>query len=206
MAQKKSGAVRNMVLLIAGLFIISWAAALVFSVRYAAARAECGALKIKYDNMKEVFGIVERQVASLEKEAERLASGAEDKRELAAANFLEWKYLLQDQVALANKELSDRINKAAGQKADKELLNLLYYNLGLGNTLAGNFDLSIAAFEEAVKYDPRDAGSYYNLGLLYSAYKGNKAKAVNCYKNHLAFAPKASNADEVKDRIRALGE
>lgn len=204
MAQKRSGIIRNVVLLIVGLFIISWAAVLVFSVRYAAARAGYGVLEAKYNNMKEAFKIVEKQVASLEKGAERLTNDAQDKRQRAAADFLEWKYILRDQVALANKELSDRIKKAVNQKTDKELLNLLYYNMGLSNTLAGNFDMAMSAFEEAIKYDPRDAGSYYNLGLLYSAYKGDRTKAVNCYKNYLAFSPKASNADEVKGRIKAL--
>lgn len=203
MAQEKSRIIRNVVFLMTGLFIISWGAVAVFGVRYAAAKVKYDTIEARYNKLKEAFRLVEEQVSSIDKAADRLAAGEQDRRAADAADFLEWKYLLRDQVAVANGEFSDRIKKASAQKADNELLNLLYYNMGLSNTLADNFDMAVSAFEEAVKCDPRDAASYYNLGLLYSV-RGDGKKAVNCYKNYLAYSPKAANAEEVRERIKTL--
>lgn len=204
MGQKYPALTKSTAFFMTVLFIISWVAVLVFSMRYVVVRGSYASLKAKYEDMKEAFNVVARRLDYLEAQTARLAGENTARRESKAAEFLQWRYLLQEEVAQANNNFLAKIDKLLAAKPDAELLNLLYYNLGLGNTLAANFDLALEAFEKAVKYDVRDADSYYCLGLLYSAYKKDNKKAINAYKNYLAFAPSASKADEVRQRIKAL--
>ncbi|MDD2752181.1 MAG: tetratricopeptide repeat protein [Candidatus Omnitrophica bacterium] len=179
--------------------LVSWFSVAFFAFLYVSTRIQN--LKLK---------------SSLAAETERAKLLSEDNKECQelrreevkfqdnALNYLEWQFVLKEQVSQAASRLQEKINKVRDAKKDRQLLSLLYYNLGLNNTLAVNFDGAIRAFEEAVDLDPKDADSYYNLGLLYSAFRQNQNKAIHYYEEFLKLVPKGAKPEEVRERITIL--
>ncbi|MDD5595509.1 MAG: tetratricopeptide repeat protein [Candidatus Omnitrophica bacterium] len=179
--------------------LISWISVAFFACLYVATR-------IQNLKLKNSLAAVEEKAKILSEENKRYEDfkREEIKFQDNALSYMEWQFVLKEQVSRAAKLLQEKINQVKDVKKDKELLNLLYYNLGLNNTLAVNFDAAIKAFEQAVDLEPKDADSYYNLGLLYSTYQQNPRKAVKYYGDYLKLVPKGAKSDEVKERIGIL--
>ncbi len=79
-----------------------------------------------------------------------------------------------------------------------------YYNLGLDLLNKGQFIQAEGAFISAVKLDPWDKESCYNLGVLYENYLGNPEKARKFYLQYIDIAPDAPDAKQVKSWINEL--
>lgn len=180
------------------LIILSWFAAALFAFLFISARVENAKLK-------NFVAVYQRQLASLKSttnEYERLKSeSAKWRRD--SADYLNWQFVLKDQVALSGVKLLNAIGKIPNLKKDKELAGILYYNLGLGYVMVMDFDSAIKAFQMAVSIK-NDADSFYNLGLLYTTYKNNPRQAIKYYEKFLMLAPDSHKVEEVKDRIAAL--
>ena len=156
--------------------------------------------------LEESLSLAEQTLKSAYEEMNdyRQVKNREEKLEQKSLDYLEWQFVLKEQVSDARGRLSTQINKIRGVKKDKALVNLLYYTLGLSDTLATDFNAAVQSFEEAVKFDPKDAESYYNLGLLSSVSRQNRHKAVMYYKKYLELAPEGPKSREVKERIGIL--
>jgi tetratricopeptide (TPR) repeat protein len=126
------------------------------------------------------------------------------KTEAEALEYLQWQFVLKDQLAGMNDFIKIRLNRIQPAAEQPILKNILYYSLGANYMLVNDFEAAIQAFKKAVKFNDKDAWSYYNLGLLYSAYKNNASAAVTCYKKFLEFNPNGPKAQEVKERIWKL--
>lgn len=148
---------------------------------------------------------LEKNIISLDENLRHYqqTSKAQDKTQKEALDYLRWRFVLKEQVEQASRRFFE---KSAGARKDKELANLIYYNLGLAHTLSSNFDSAINDFQEALKYDPKDAYSYYNLALLYSTYKQAPQAALSYYKEYQELSPKGLYSEEVADRIKQLQE
>jgi len=182
---------------IVSFFVISWLSLAVFAFLYVSSR-------MQNLNLKNKIAILQQNLTSLNESVKRISKEKDkDVDEERVLDFLEWQFVLKDQVTQANQRFLDRVNKIKDLKKDKSLLNLLYANLGLTYTLAVDFDSAIKAFEEAIKFDAQDAYSFYNLGLLYSA-QANPKKAVKYYKKYLELVPSGPKVEEVKERIKTL--
>jgi len=179
--------------------LISWFSVAFFAYLYVATR-------IQNLKLKDSLAAVEERVRLLfeENKKSRELRQEEIKFQDDALNYLEWQFVLKEQVSQASQHLQGKIDKVKDVKKDKELLNLLYYNLGLNYTLAVDFNGAIKAFEQAVNFERKDADSYYNLGLLYSTYRQNPQKAIKYYEDYLELVPKGAKSDEVKERITIL--
>ncbi len=123
-----------------------------------------------------------------------------------AASYLKWKFVLKEQVDQTTQIFSDKAAALKNAGKDKVLASLLYYNAGLAQTVNSDFSSAIAAFEEAVRLDPKNGYGYYNLGMLYWAYGKNKAKALHCYKKYMEIFPRGIYSGVVKARIDQLEE
>lgn len=121
-----------------------------------------------------------------------------------AADYLKWKFVLKEQIDQTAQIFTDKASALKNAGKDKQLAALLYYNLGLAQTMGTNFGPAIEAFEESIALDPRLGYSYYNLGILYSTYIGNLPKAVSFYKKYLEVFPKGLYAGVVTERIKQL--
>jgi len=150
--------------------------------------------------------VTERNMVNYKDNASRYQEFKEERErwQESTLDYLGWQFVLKDQVALAGERLSDNIKQMKDLKKNKDLINLLYYNLGLNYTLAMDFEPAIRAYEDALRYEPRDFQSCYNLGLLYSTYRKNAAKAVQYYKKYLELVPKSPLVKDVEARILSL--
>lgn len=194
--KKKTEKQNDVVRTIIRLFIVSWLALALFGFLYVNACIQNYKLKRSLSFFKRASDSLRSDLTEANKDKD--AKGA------AALNFLEWQYVIKDQVAYANQQLLDSVNKIKDLNQDKNMLDLLYYNLGLNYTLGVDFDKAIGAFEEALRYNPEDAYSYYNLGLLYSGYKGDSKKAAKNYRRYLEILPSGPKAKDVKERVQQL--
>ena len=121
-----------------------------------------------------------------------------------ALDYLEWQFVLRDQINIAGQKIQEEIKKIKSLKKNNDLVCLLYYSLGLSQVTVMKFDQAINSFEKAVKFNPKHAQSYYDLGLLYSIFPKDIAKAVISYRKFLELAPNASEAAEVRERLQKL--
>jgi len=121
-----------------------------------------------------------------------------------AVEYFEWQLVLKEQVKSAGNRLSNFIKLTAAEKNKKELVNLLYYNFGLNNMMILDFNGAAKSFEAALKYNPKDALSYYNLALLHSVYFKNLPKAIGYYNQYLKIIPDGAQKDLIKERVKEL--
>ncbi|MDD5653432.1 MAG: tetratricopeptide repeat protein [Candidatus Omnitrophica bacterium] len=179
--------------------LVSWFSVAFFAFLYISTR-------IQNLKLKSTLAAEAEKVKVLSEENNKCQALREEaaKFQNSALNYLEWQFVLKEQVSQASNRLRQRINQVREVKKDRQMLNLLYYNLGLNDTMAVNFDGAIKAFEEAVDLDPKDADSFYNLGLLYSAFRQSPSKAVRYYEQYLKLVPKGAKPDEVRERIEIL--
>jgi tetratricopeptide (TPR) repeat protein len=106
--------------------------------------------------------------------------------------------------AKENPQKSGKKDKAADNKrAD------FYFNRAVGLINKGQYLEAEAALKETVGLNPLDAEAYYNLGILYEKFLGDKRKALFCYKKYLFLAPNSFDSEMVKywveDINRELG-
>jgi len=178
------------------IFLVSWLAIAILGILLVKSAIENNRLKSTLTFMKHNLSTL---AGDLNQTRQEMSND-----QAQTANFIEWQYILKDQVATANREFQERINKIKDIRKDKSLLNLLYYNLGLNYFMAVDFKGAINAFGEAAKYDDKDAKSNYNLGLLYSTFMNNSSKAIKYYKKYLELCPQGPEAGEVRERIQSL--
>jgi tetratricopeptide (TPR) repeat protein len=181
------------------IIIICWAAAAFFAFLFIAATIE----NIK---LKNSLAIERHQLTAFKDsidEYERLKTEKE-KWDTATVDYLDWQFVLKDQLTLASVKIMAAINSIDNVKNNKDLANLLYYNLGLAYMMSVDFDSAIKYFKTATDLRSADADSWYNLGLLYSTFKNNPREAEKCYSRFLALVPGSPKATDVKSRIEAL--
>jgi tetratricopeptide (TPR) repeat protein len=182
--------------LIVVLFVASW-------LGLAGLLALLVKVNIENQKLKNLSFLFEKKSKLAEEELTSLRKS--ESSESQALDYLQWRFILREQVYDAGNRIRSQINAIKDLKKNRELSSLLYYNLGLNCFLAGDFKSAITAFEEAVNLNPKDTESYYNLGLLYSTYSQNYKKAINFYKKYLEFASANSpKAKEIKERLAAL--
>lgn len=181
------------------LFVIAWSCVAFAGFLFVNAR-------IQNLKLKDSVAALEKRLAGLNQSIDKYEEfrKKEEQVQKEALDYLQWQFVLRDQVVQANQRLGDKINKIKDLSTDKALLNLLYYNLGLSFTLAVDFESAIKAFNEALRFDPKDDQTCYNLGLLYATNNKDIDKAIKHYKRYLELVPKGAKTDEVKQMINTL--
>ena len=177
-------------------FAVGWLGLAGLSCLLVASRMDVAALK------GQLALLVRHEQALREELSRRPPSPVNDE---ASLDYLQWQFVVKEQVAQAGRRLRERLAKVPSLKKDRALAALLHDQLGLNETLAADFGAAIREYEEALRLDPTDADSCYNLGLLYSTYHQDPRKAAAYYKRYLRLAPADSaKAREVEDRVRIL--
>ncbi|MCX5697206.1 MAG: tetratricopeptide repeat protein [Candidatus Omnitrophica bacterium] len=180
-------------------FVFSWLFVLLFLLLFLNSR-------MQNIRLKQYAGSIEQKLKATNSQLNeyRQGSNVRERLEQNSLDYLEWQFVLKEQVNGARQRLSTQISRINDLKKNKELTSLLYYTLGLSNTLATDFNAAIRSFEEAVKFEPKDAESYYNLGLLSSVSRKGGHKAAGYYKKYLGLVPNGPKSKEVQGRIKTL--
>lgn len=87
---------------------------------------------------------------------------------------------------------SDAPSRAGGSAASALLL------AGKQSLMAGRLKEAEKLYLAALKQEPKNAFISYNLGVLYGDYLKDFSKAAKYFRNYLALAPKAADANQVR--------
>lgn len=180
-------------------FIISWLAAAIFAFLFISVRNQ----NTKFSNM---YFLAQQKIDSFKDitaDYERLKQKS-SQWEKESLDYVQWQFALKEEIAMSEVRILNELNKIKDLKKNNELASALYNNLGLAYTTAFDFNSAIKAFEEAIALKPNDQSAYYCLGMLYSTFRSDKARAIKNYQKFVDLAPKSPKADDVKERIKAL--
>ncbi|MBU0759944.1 MAG: tetratricopeptide repeat protein [Candidatus Omnitrophica bacterium] len=76
------------------------------------------------------------------------------------------------------------------------------YNNGLKYAVEENYKKAEESFLKAIKINPEDADSCYNLAIIYDDHLGNKKKAAYYYRKYLELRPDSEDRDMVMEWLR----
>lgn len=74
----------------------------------------------------------------------------------------------------------------------------LHYNMGVAYAREGRFQEAEREYLKALRLDPSDAATHYNLAILYDDVLGNKRRAVLHYRKYLSLSPHSEDVDNVR--------
>jgi len=101
------------------------------------------------------------------------------------------------------REANERV-KMMEETLTKERANF-YYNLASYATKSQLFDDALDYYTKALALNPKDAATYYNMGVLYDEHLDNPSKAIFSYTKYLELAPSdASDREKVRKWIDNL--
>jgi len=83
----------------------------------------------------------------------------------------------------------------------KAELGSAYYNLGNMLSDSGNHRGAITQYKKALRLNPNDAWSHYNLAIIYDYYLNNRVKSLAHYKKYLNLEPVKTELDKVRERV-----
>ena len=118
----------------------------------------------------------------------------------------------QDALALEQQEVVRKDNEIARlttslsmvQDATQKERLTLAYNIGCIYKAGRQYTRAEAEFLKALEIAPDDAGTHYNLGILYDDNLGDATKAIHHYKRFLELAPEDQDAPNVVEWMSAL--
>ncbi|MDD4954100.1 MAG: tetratricopeptide repeat protein [Candidatus Omnitrophica bacterium] len=144
-------------------------------------------------NLEEVRKAREKGLISLRKKSADLEKALND-RENILAQYNKLSSLTDEQKKKVD-ALSDSLKKER---------SLYHYNLGVAYSQAKLYFDAIDEYKKSLEFDPDNADSYYNLGILYENYKQDSEKAIDCYRKYLGLKPDAADKYKVEGWIKKL--
>lgn len=88
-------------------------------------------------------------------------------------------------------------------KLDPTQAGISYYNLGAVMLLRGKTKEAVDMFKKAVEADPKNAPSYYQLGIAYFGSTDTIPAAISALEKYLQLDPNGTNAESAKQLIAA---
>ncbi len=83
------------------------------------------------------------------------------------------------------------------EKAIKEN-SILHYNLGVFYTRDGLYEEAIEEFVQVLDAYPNDSDANYNLGVIYSEFVNDEAKAAKHFKIYLQTGPRDQDSNRAR--------
>ncbi|MCK5081654.1 MAG: tetratricopeptide repeat protein [Candidatus Omnitrophica bacterium] len=133
--------------------------------------------------LKQKMELLEAEVEAFEKQYDEIKK--------------ENRYLAQEATQFPKKfaDLARHNRKLVKETAD------MHYNLGVSNIKNKEFGRAIKEFEKVLELKPQDAYANYNLGYIYAEHLVDRHKAIKYFKDYLAYAPDARDANWVRKYI-----
>ena len=133
--------------------------------------------------LKQKMELLEAEVEAFEKQYDEIKK--------------ENRYLAQEATQFPKKfaDLARHNRKLVKETAD------MHYNLGVSNIKNKEFGRAIKEFEKVLELKPQDAYANYNLGYIYAEHLVDRHKAIKYFKDYLAYAPDARDANWVRKYV-----
>ncbi|MBU4304519.1 MAG: tetratricopeptide repeat protein [Candidatus Omnitrophica bacterium] len=110
------------------------------------------------------------------------------------------------QLTLLIKTMPEKLSELERQLNDTRMENAaLHYNLGVFHTQRQEYTQAIEEFNNALQFNKNDASSHYNMGIIYSRYIIDEAKAISHFKHYLALSPNDKDAQRAKEYLLIWG-
>jgi tetratricopeptide (TPR) repeat protein len=145
----------------------------------------------KINELQKELMVAKQEAANLKSENEKLVqideftAGVQVKKQ-------------QQKIINLEKDLANSKEQVKKQEA------LLHYNLGVAYTKEKNYEMALDEYRRALKLNPKDPDTYYNLAILYDDCFKNPKRAMENYRKYLELRPNAPDIDEVKEWILRL--
>lgn len=78
----------------------------------------------------------------------------------------------------------------------------IHYNKGVEAFERKEYKQAAKEFKKAIEYNPDDAESYYNLGIIYDEYLKDRKEAMHYYKKFLELNPDSEDSEKVRQWLR----
>jgi tetratricopeptide (TPR) repeat protein len=80
----------------------------------------------------------------------------------------------------------------------------LHYNLAVEYLKTNQFAKAAEAFKRVIQLNPKDKDAYYNLGVLYESYLGDKKQAIAYYSKYIKLTSPNEDTSQLKAWIRQI--
>lgn len=101
------------------------------------------------------------------------------------------------------RQLKEKVEELDELRKQSEVT--FYYNLGVVYAMNGLYTEAVEAYKKALKADPQDASSHYNLGIIYEDHFNNIPKALRHYEAFERLSPDKRKVRQVGDWIKMMG-
>ena len=162
---------------------------------------------------KRVIAQLLRQVPEMEKELELLREDTMRERQFRGAAGDRLKTL---QIELERRERqlaqAERMaqlleeSHAKVQRANRREQRDMHYNMAVVYARDGRYRDAKAEYLKALRLDPADADTHYNLGILYEEQFRDTRRAVRHYRRYLELNPASPDADKVRAWLMKLDQ
>jgi len=146
-----------------------------------------------------------RQIPQLEEQLADMASKVERKDAALAARDKEFEAMKLEldrreyRLIQAEKmtDILDDARRDVGEVSKRQQRDM-HYNMALVYAKEGKFREAEREYLRALRLDPTDSESHYNLGILYDDQFNDKRRAAMHYRRYLKLNPNGQDADAVK--------
>ena len=141
---------------------------------------------------------LEKELAGLREQAQtRNAALAQNQSDLATVQLELEKREHRVKKAEMMAELMEKTREEVKKTSDREKRDM-HFNMAAVYYRDGKYRAAEQEYLRALRVDSTDAGSHYNIGILYENEFGDLRKAAMHYRKYLKLAPGADDVDTVK--------
>lgn len=124
-----------------------------------------------------------------------------EKEKEEAEEVIESEIIIEKEIKAEEDEI-EQIEIFEYEESSAQELLRQHYNLALAYDQNQQFDEAEAEYKKALKADPNDPDTHYNLGIIYDDYFQDKVRAIAHYEKYLEFRPGARDGGNVRSWIR----
>ena len=147
---------------------------------------------------------MEQELVRLRSEAKEKEAILKDREEALQAMAVELQR--REHRLIKAERMSDMIEKARSdlKQVSSQEKRDMHYNMAAVYTREGKFEDAEREYLRALRIDPADADTHYNLGILYDEHLDQVRKASMHYQRYLRLRPHADDVDRVKEWLLGL--
>lgn len=160
--------------------------------------------KKQLQKLLETMPALERELSAAKEEAASKGAALSEKERSIEA--LKTELLRREQRVIKAEKMMAILEQARSevQKSSKTEKRDMHFNMAVVYAKEGKFREAELEYLRALEVDPTDAGTHYNLGILYDDQLNEKQKAALHYRRYLKLSPFAADVDQVRGWLQRI--